>query len=146
VSASGAPAASAPARGLPWAAAHYFLIVFGVGFVLGALRVTLLAPRLGERLAELSEMPVMFVAIYFAAGWVVRRHGARVHGAGWLGVGLLALVFMLGAELLLAVALAGRSVGEYIASRDPVAGAVYLALLILFAAMPWLRRRDGVAR
>jgi hypothetical protein len=120
----------------------YFGIVFGVGFVLGALRVTLLVPRLGERLAELSEMPVMFVAIYFAAGSIVRRCGTRVHGAGWIGVGLLALVFMLGAELLMAVALAGRSVSEYLASRDPVAGAVYLAMLFLFAAMPWLRRSD----
>jgi hypothetical protein len=143
-------AASNPAvrtRRTPWrAATRYFLIVFGVGFVLGVLRVTLLVPRLGERLAELSEMPVMFVAIYLAAGWTVRRHPAGVDGAGWFAVGLVALALMVAAELLLAVVLSGRDVGEYVASRDPVSSAVYLAMLALFAAMPWLRRRNTGAR
>lgn len=31
----------------------YFALVFGTGFVLGAVRVTLLVPRFGERIAEL---------------------------------------------------------------------------------------------
>ena len=56
-------------------------------------------------------------------------------------VGALSLAFLVAAELLLAVVLAGRGIGEYIASRDPVSGAVYLAMLVVFAAMPWLRRR-----
>jgi hypothetical protein len=51
----------------------YFTLVFGAGFVLGALRVTLLVPRLGERMAELSEMPLMFAVIVFAARFVIRR-------------------------------------------------------------------------
>jgi hypothetical protein len=139
--------AAPPRWGGPWAAAvHYFLVVFGVGFVLGALRVTLLVPRLGERLAELSEMPLMFVAIYFAAGWIVRRHRGRVDGAAWLGVGGLALAFTVAAEWLSAVVLSGRALGDYIASRDAVAGAVYLAMLALFALMPWLRRPEARTR
>jgi hypothetical protein len=76
----------------------------------------------------------------------VRRHHAGVDGAGWLAVGLVALALMVAAELLLAVVLAGRDLGEYVASRDPVSGAVYLAMLALFAAMPWLRRRNTGAR
>lgn len=38
-------------------AAVYFGIVFGVGFLLGVVRVPLLVPRFGERAAELAEMP-----------------------------------------------------------------------------------------
>ena len=54
-------------------AATYFALVFGAGFVFGAVRVTWLVPRLGERAAELAEMPLMFVVIVFAARFVVRR-------------------------------------------------------------------------
>jgi hypothetical protein len=61
------------------AACTYFGLVFGTGFVLGALRVTLLLPRLGERTAELLEMPLMTVAMVLAARSVVRR---QLRGAG----------------------------------------------------------------
>ncbi len=125
------------------AAALYFGIVFGVGVLLGAVRAPLLVPRLGERVAELAEMPLMFVAIFLAAGHVVRKYGASVAPLGWVRVGALSLAFLVAAELLLAVALAGRGIGEYIAGRDPVSGSVYLAMLVVFAAMPWLRRRLG---
>ncbi len=125
------------------AAALYFGIVFGVGFLLGSVRVPFLVPRLGERVAELAEMPLMFVAIYLAAGHVVRKYGASVAPLGWVLVGAISLAFLVAAEVLLAVVLAGRGIVEYIASRDPVSGSVYLGMLVVFAAMPWLRRRLG---
>lgn len=118
----------------------YFAIVFGVGFLLGAVRVPFLVPRLGQRVAELLEMPLMAAAIYWAAGWVVKRFGSSMQARGWALCGLLALALLLGAEWLLAVALTGRGVAEYIASRDPVSGSVYLILLLVFAAMPRLRQ------
>jgi hypothetical protein len=127
-------------------AAVYFGIVFGVGFLLGVVRVPLLVPRFGERAAELAEMPLMFIAIYLAAGCVVRRYGALVTPGGWVLSGVAALGFLLCAELLLAVVLAGRNLAEYIAGRDPVSGSVYLGMLAVFAAMPWLRRGLAGAR
>jgi len=122
------------------AAAVYFGIVFGAGFLLAMVRVPFLVPRLGERVAELVEMPFMLVAIFLAAGYVARKYRTIVSGRGWLVVGVLALVLMLAAELMLAVVLADRSVGDYIAGRDPVSGGVYLGALVVFALMPWLRR------
>lgn len=121
------------------AALAYFGIVFGAGFLLGSIRVPLLVPRIGERYAELAEMPLMFVVIFLAAGHVLSRFSRiRTTGSCFL-VGFIALTMLVLAEFLLAVAMAGRGVGTYIASRDPVSGSVYLGMLVLFAVMPVLR-------
>ena len=126
-------------------AALYFAIVLGTGFVLGSIRVPFLVPRLGERYAELLEMPIMFTVIVLAARHVVRRFDVPPSLAVRLQVGFLALAMSVLAELLLAAVLQGRSVAQYIASRDPVSGSVYLGMLLLFALMPALlaRLRSG---
>ena len=114
----------------------YFALVFGTGFLLGIIRVPLLVPRLGVRTAELIEMPFMFVAIFLAARYVVRRFvlpaGAR------LATGVIALALLLTAELALVIVLQGQSLAAYVASRDPISGSVYLAMLGVFAVMPRL--------
>ncbi|MBS0327333.1 MAG: hypothetical protein JSS46_12415 [Proteobacteria bacterium] len=118
-------------------------MVFTAGFVLGSVRVPFLVPRFGERLAELAEMPLMLLAMFVAAGYVVGRRQFTMPERRWLLVGLLALLFLVAAEFLMASLLAGRGVVEYVADRDPVSGSVYLAMLLVFAVMPWLRRRLG---
>jgi hypothetical protein len=114
----------------------YFAIVLGTGFVLGSIRVPFLVPRFGERYAELLEMPIMFVVIVVAARYVVQRFDLPVNLSVRLQVGFAALAMSVLAELLLAAALQGNSVAQYIASRDPVSGSVYLGILLLFALMP----------
>ena len=116
----------------------YFVLVFGAGFVLGALRVSFLVPRYEERIAELSEMPLMFAVIVIAARFVIRRFAVPFSIAARISTGLLALSLLLAAELLLALVLQDRSLADYIASRDPVSGSVYLLMLVLFALMPTL--------
>ena len=124
----------------------YFAVVFGLGIVLGILRISFLVPRFGERLAELAEMPVMFLVIVVSARSVTRRLAIPPFSSARLGMGVLALGLLLAAELGLAVALQDRSLAEYIASRDPVSGSVYLAMLALFAAMPVLVGRAVMPR
>jgi len=128
------------------AAALYFALTFGAGFVLGVLRVTLVVPRLGVRSAELLEMPLMLVVTVLAARSVARRFDLPVGSGARLAVGSAALALLLGAELLLAVGLEGRSIGQYVAGRDPVSGSAYLAMLVLFALMPLLLARLGTHR
>ncbi len=70
-----------------------------------------------------------------------RLPAMRSPGRAWF-VGLLALGLLVAAELALAVVLQDRTLAEYIRSRDPVSGSVYLALLLGFAAMPRLRLSD----
>ena len=128
------------------ASATYFALVFGAGFLLGLVRIPILVPRLGERTAELLEMPVMLAIIFFASRHVVRRYALAASPRRALAVGTLALALLILAELLLAVAMTGGSVTEYIARKDPVSGSAYAASLLLFAAMPWLQacRMDAV--
>ena len=119
----------------------YFALVFGAGFLLGAIRIPLLVPRLGERLAELVEMPVMFLVILASARFVTRRFALAATASVRLATGILALGLMIAAELFLAAVLQGRTLGEYIATRDPVSGGVYLVMLALFALMPLILAR-----
>jgi hypothetical protein len=121
----------------------YFALVFGAGFVLGMIRVPFLVPRLGERVAELVEMPFMLVAILLSARFIVRRFSLPATVLARLGAGFLALGLLVAAEVLLAVALQDRTLGEYVASRDPVSGSVYLAMLGVFAVMPFLLERSA---
>jgi hypothetical protein len=122
-------------------AALYFAIVLGTGFFLGSLRVPFLVPRFGERYAELLEMPIMCVVIVIAARHVVRRFDLPSDLSVRLQVGFAALAMSVVAELLLAASLQNRSVAQYIASRDPVSGSVYLGVLFLFALMPSILAR-----
>ena len=121
------------------AALVYFAIVLGTGFLLGVFRVPILVPRIGERWAELAEMPIMAAVIFFAAGYILRRFPEIALPGRSLVAGFLALAFSVTAELGLAVALQDKSLAEFIGSRDKISGSVYIALLLLFAIMPRLR-------
>lgn len=124
----------------------YFLLVFGTGFVLGTIRVLLVVPLLGERTAELLEMPLMLIAIVVAAHWVNRRLLSHTGSSTTLSIGLIAMGLVLTADLVVGVALRGMSPGEALFHRDPVSGTAYYLSLLLFAAMPWLLSRHRQAQ
>jgi len=120
------------------AAVTYWAVVFGTGFVLGTIRALLVVPRLGERAAELIESPLMLMATILTARWIIRRFPAGSAPLNALIIGFVGLGLLVVAELGL-VMLRGVAFSEYIAMRDPVSGAVYLAMLVAaFAIMPRL--------
>ena len=115
----------------------YFLIVFGAGFALALVRLPFLVPRFGVRTAELVEMPVMLALIIWSSRHLAHRNSTLSRGSRLL-CGLVAFALLVCAELLVAYALGSRSLTEYIASRDPVSGSIYLASLLFFAVAPAL--------
>lgn len=119
----------------------YFALVFGAGFILGAIRTLVVVPHLGARPAELLEMPIMFLVVVMAARFVVGRFQLPPSARSRLSTGLLALALLLAAEFALVVLLQDQSLAQYLASRDPVSGSVYLAMLGLYAAMPLILAR-----
>jgi hypothetical protein len=118
-------------------AAVYFALVFSVGLLLGTVRVLVLEPKFGERWAELAEMPLMLLAIILAAQFIVRRFPAR-HRRSYLVSGAVALSLLVLVELSVVLGIRGLSIAQYFAERDPIAGGVYVLMLIVFAGMPWL--------
>ncbi len=114
----------------------YFIIVFGTGFILGPIRLLWVVPVFGTRTAELMELPLMIIIIYFSAGWIVRYLKMSPKLSIRLGMGCIACGLLLIAEFTLVLWLRGISISEYIASRDPVSGIAYYISLVVFAVMP----------
>jgi hypothetical protein len=125
------------------ASLRYFGVVFGVGFVLGTVRALLLVPRVGDRVAELVEAPLMAAAIVLASLWSVRCE--RLTPKEWLVAGVVAAACVLVADVVVGVMLRGMTLRQVFLERDAVAGPVYYALVAWFAVAPWLvaRRRKG---
>ena len=125
----------------------YFGIVFLAGFILGSVRVLLLVPLLGERNAELLELPVMTIISYLAAVFVIQKFSISECLSG-LAVGLVGLILMLVLEFTVVLSLQGLSVGEYLNSRDTLSGHAYALSLALYAIFPafitFKGPRDGV--
>lgn len=120
------------------AAAIYFGIVFCVGFVLGPIRELLLVPRVGQRVAQFIEFPLMLVAMVLAARWISKRFCEDLNSWQRIGVGCIATLLVLAADLAVGVGLRKLSVVEVFTDKDPIAGSVYYVLLIVFAGLPWL--------
>jgi hypothetical protein len=118
------------------AAVWYFALVFSAGFVLGTIRVLLIIPRIGVRMAELMETPVMIVISFVAAPWIIRRFAVAPSTAERIGIGIFALALLLFAEFTFVRWFQGWTISEYVATRDPVSGTVYMLALGLFALMP----------
>lgn len=116
----------------------YFAVVFGVGMLLGPIRVFWLEPRLGKSIAVLCEMPFLLSAMILAARWlpgVVRLSGAREPLVA-MGVG--ALILQQLADLIVGIALRGLTLSEQLQNFETPAGVIYAVALLLFAAMPVL--------
>ena len=118
----------------------YFALVFGAGFVLGTIRTLWVVPRVGTRIAELMEAPIMLVVTILAARWMVQRLAVPAAASARLGMGCIALLLLLVAEFGFMLRLRGLTIHEYFVSRDPVSGTVYYVMLAVFAVMPLLVR------
>ncbi len=126
-------------RSIAAASFVYFALVFAVGFVFGVVRVVWLLPALGERHAELIELPLMLIVSFVAAGFAVKRYRIATLRSALL-VGALALIWLLAAEFAFVLGLRGLTIEQYVAARDPVAGLAYAAALVVFGVLPAIRK------
>lgn len=118
----------------------YALALFGVGFVLGAARVMVVAPRIGVVWATAVEAAPMLAAMAWAAPRLARWQGIPPRSAERIAMGGVALAVLVAVELALGVILNGVGPGAWITNFATPQGTIYGALLATFAAMPWVRR------
>jgi hypothetical protein len=122
------------------AGAVYFLLLYVIGFLLGATRELLLAPRFGVVVASALEALPMFAAIIHFAPLIARRFGVPAKSVGRIIMGLVGLALLIGAEIAMTRAMRGLSPEQWLAHFASIEGAIYAVLLCCFAAMPWIRR------
>lgn len=115
-----------------------FPAVFAIGFVLGALRITLLVPRLGVMAAVAVEVPVMLAAAWAICGAVLAWIAVPARARDRLMMGGVALALLWLAEALLAAAM-GMTPGVWLATLATPAGVLGVAAQLVFAAFPLLR-------
>lgn len=117
----------------------YFLLVFGAGFLLGTVRIPLLAPRVGETAAVLIELPAMLAISWVACGFVLRRLRVPAAPAARLAMGAVAFALLIAAEATLAAAFGGTP-ASFLLSLQSAPGALGLAGQFAFAVFPLARR------
>lgn len=123
------------------AALLYFVIVFGVGFLLGPIRVFWLEPRIGPFNAVLCEAPFLLGAILVAARVSLRATRMEIRSGSLLAMGAVALAMQQIADIAVGLALRGIGVRDQLARFATPEGAIYATLLVVFAIMPALANR-----
>ena len=123
------------------ASTAYFLILFALGFVLGTIRVLLVAPRIGELAATAAELPIMLTAAWFVCRWIIDRWHVPLDAIFRCAMALWFLALLSVFEVSLGAILFDRSPSEQWAVLSTPAGYLGLSAQIIAAALPlWLGR------
>jgi hypothetical protein len=118
----------------------YFVVALGWGFVLGALRELVVAPRLGGFAAVALEVPIMLAISWIAARALVRILTVPATVTARLSMGLFALVLLEIAEVALAAWL-GTPIDTFVAALATAKGALGLTAQVIYALIPLALRR-----
>ena len=116
----------------------YFAVVFAAAVVMGALRVTFIAPQVGALIAVAFEVPVILGLAWVVAGRVLRRW--PLDAGQRIAMGAMAFAILMISEFVLATLVFARPAASYIAAMATLPGALGLAGQVGFALVPVLRR------
>jgi hypothetical protein len=114
------------------AGAAYFAAVFACAFVLGVIRVLLVAPHVGATVAVLLETPIVLTISWIACGRIGRDLDLR----GRAVMGATAFVLLMGVESAMSILLFGQTAASWIGAFASPPGAIGLAAQLAFAVFP----------
>ena len=117
------------------AGALYSVIVFLIGFILGTIRVLLVAPRLGETTAVIVEAPIILTTSWFVCRWCVDRLDVTRTVPARSLMGLVAFLVLMSAEVGFGAVL-GRSFVDHLAAYKSPPGAIGLGARMIVAVFP----------
>lgn len=122
------------------AAFAYTLSVFVFAFVIGALRVTFIAPGTGPLIAVALEVPLVLALSWIVADRVLARW--PLVQAQRVAMALLSFALLMVLEFLTALAF-GQTSAQFLSAMTTPAGALGLAGQIGFALIPLFRQARG---
>ncbi len=114
----------------------YGLIIFALGFVLGTARDLLLAPLFGRDAVVLVEGPVILIAAWVLAWWLIRSIGVPARLPARLVMGVVGLAPVLVGEAFVAVFGFGRSLSMHLGAYATTRGVLELLPQIAFGLLP----------
>ena len=117
----------------------YTIAVFLFAFAVGAIRVTLVVPRLGPLLAVIIEAPIVLAAGWLASLWCTRHFDVGRDAAARILMGTVAFTFLMLLELGFSVFVFGEPVGHYFAKYLSKPGVIGLVMQGCFAILPWVQ-------
>lgn len=118
----------------------YFVAVFGIGFLLGTIRVLVLIPRLGELVSTVIELPIILGAAWLVSAWLTARFHVPSTWHVRLTMGGIAFGLLMVAELALSVWLFDSTAQEHFAAYLSLPQAIGLAGQVAFALIPLIQR------
>lgn len=121
----------------------YFIGVFAMGFILGALRSHFLVPLTGPVTAVLIELPIILLFAWHLCRLLIARFHLPSDPSRRLMMGLVAFVCLMSGELLIAVFLQDLRVTEFFSTFHLPENRIGLAGQIIFALFPMI---EGYAR
>ena len=122
------------------AALRYFLIVFAAGFVFGTIRTLSIDDTPDARLMAVAiELPAILLVSWLASAHATKRYNVPSTSATRLAMGGAAFGLLMLAELLLDLALAGRTVAEHFAAYGEASHQLGLAGQVAFALFPLIQ-------
>lgn len=120
----------------------YFTVVFILGFILGTIRVLVLIPRLGELTSTLIELPIILGAAWIACRQLTTRLDVPHERRTRLGMGAVAFVLLMAAELALSVWLFGDTVAGHFEKYRSLSSVVGLIGQIAYSLFPLLQMKS----
>ncbi len=112
--------------------------IFALGFVLGTLREFWLGPLLGRDVVVLIEGPVILLAAWLFAWWLIRGHGVAGQAGQRLVMGAVAFGLLMLGEAAVAVFGFGRTLAMHMATYATTQGMLETMPQIAFALFPLL--------
>ena len=119
----------------------YFALVFAVGFLFGTLRVFALAPRLGEALAAVIELPVMLAVSWIVCTRLITGFSVPSGLAPRVVMGGVAFGLLMVAEIGVSILAFGRTIFEHFETYRTATAMIGLMGQLAFALFPVIQSR-----
>jgi hypothetical protein len=114
----------------------YFVVVYSLGFLLGMIRVLILAPRTGEMGSVLLETPIILGASWIVARWCANMFAVPATVVPRLAMGGVAFALLIAGEIAVSTFVFGRGWQNTAALYQTPPAIVGLAAQVVFGLLP----------